>query len=70
MLQHMYQAERARAAEQTQVLGRQTECRIWSNKEFMTEFADHQKTRTQSGFNPLLEEYENMFIFTASANDL
>jgi|NOAtaT_7_FD_contig_31_9166760_length_2563_multi_6_in_0_out_0_2 hypothetical protein len=37
----------------------------FSTAEFMRAFADFERCRTKSGYNPLLEDYSNMKIFTA-----
>ena len=36
---------------------------ILSNYEFMKRWADYKSTRTKSGFNPLLEEFQNVNFF-------
>ena len=45
----------------------EAEAEVWTTADFMRSFAPEQAeaTRTRGGYNPMLEEYENMRIFTA-----
>ena len=79
ILQHMYLTERNNASEEgtfTRVNSEtvllesvepQATSRVWTSSDFMKSFSDFEQTRTRSGFNPLLEEYENMYFFTAGS---
>jgi len=59
-------AKRAALLNMKQVESIANNHRIWSTASFMQRYAEYICTETRNGFNPLLEDYMNMSIFTAS----
>ncbi len=39
---------------------------VSTHRDFMLAHADHQKTSTRSGYNPLLDDYSNMSLLTTA----
>jgi hypothetical protein len=60
VLRLMYNA----AAKKSNASEENLQASTYSTKEFMSKYADVQKTKTRSGFNPLLSDYANTKIFT------